>query len=239
MTGHQGVWSSNFGYAFASEPQGEPCPRCGTTSRTYGVVQSTIATGTASSSRTVGKKRTATARGYPDWEGRAIPPGRGRSAYFQRNESGYEFLRKTRRWHLRERLVDRRCNRYREYIEDAETGEWLLFLVSFYLAKYFAVGFAFVPIYTVLVNRLTHAIASLALWRYNPGLYTTLLLFFPWGIFLLAYFNGITRYSLLFNVIGLLAGLAVHAFIVVYALRRRSKLESGSRRAAEATADAS
>ena len=235
MTGHQGVWSSNFGYAFASEPQGEPCPRCGTTSRTYGVVQSTIATGTASSSRTVGKKRTATARGYPDWEGRAIPPGRGRSAYFQRNESGYEFLRKTRRWHLRERLVDRRCNRYREYIEDAETGEWLLFLVSFYLAKYFAVGFAFVPIYTVLVNRLTHAIASLALWRYNPGLYTTLLLFFPWGIFLLVYFNAATETSLVFNVICVLVGIVGHAIIVVYALRRRSRLKSGSHRGAAAS----
>jgi hypothetical protein len=179
MTGHQGVWCSNCGYEFTSEPQGEPCPRCGNTSRTYGVVQSTIATGTASkalckridpfakrafqhaaayglrfsarrlglrratsqhfsclsaccginhfekrcNSRTVGKKRTATAKGYPDWEGRAIPPGRGRSAYFQRNELGYEFFRKTRRWHLRERLIDRREKRYREYIEDAETGE--------------------------------------------------------------------------------------------------------------------
>jgi hypothetical protein len=60
---------------------------------------------------------------------------------------------------------------------------WLLFLISFYLAKNVAIGFAFVPVYTVLVNGLTHVIASLALRRYNPGLYTTLLLFFPWGIF--------------------------------------------------------
>jgi Protein of unknown function with HXXEE motif len=111
---------------------------------------------------------------------------------------------------------------------------WLLFLVSFYLAKYIAVGFAFVPIYTVLVNGLTHVIASLALRRYNPGLYTTLLLFFPWGIFLLVYFNADTGASLLFNVIGILVGLIGHAIIVVYALRRRSRLESGSRRGAEA-----
>jgi hypothetical protein len=81
---------------------------------------------------------------------------------------------------------------------------WLLFLISFYLAKYVAIGFAFVPVYTVLVNGLTHVIASLALRRYNPGLYTTLLLFFPWGIFLLVYFNAATGASLLFNVIGLL-----------------------------------
>lgn len=111
---------------------------------------------------------------------------------------------------------------------------WLLFLVSFYLAKYVAVGFAFVPIYTVLVNGMTHVIASLMLRRYNPGLYTTLLLFFPWGIFLLIYFNAAAGASLLFNVIGLLVGIVGHAIIVVYALRRRGKLESGSRRGAEA-----
>jgi len=112
---------------------------------------------------------------------------------------------------------------------------WLLFLVSFYLAKYVAVGFAFVPIYTVLVNGLTHVIASLALRRYNPGLYTSLLLFFPWGIYLLVYFNAATGPSLVFNVIGLLVGIVGHAIIVVYALRRRSRLESGSRRGAAAS----
>jgi hypothetical protein len=111
---------------------------------------------------------------------------------------------------------------------------WLLFLISFYLAKYVAIGFAFVPIYTVLVNGLTHVIASLALRRYNPGLYTTLLLFFPWGLFLLVYFNAATGSNLVFNVIGVLVGIVGHAIIVVYALRRRSNLESGSRRGAEA-----
>ena len=102
-------------------------------------------------------------------------------------------------------------------------------------AKYVAVGFAFVPVYTGLVNGLTHAIASLALRRYNPGLYTTLLLFFPWGIFLLVYFNAATEPSLVFNVIGVLVGIVGHAIIVVYALRRRSRLESGSHRGAAAS----
>ena len=49
--------------------------------------------------------------------------GGGRSRYFLLIKTGYEFFRKTRRWHLRERLVDRRGNRYREHIADAETGE--------------------------------------------------------------------------------------------------------------------
>jgi hypothetical protein len=59
-------------------------------------------------------------------------------------------------------------------------------------------------------------------------------LFFPWGIFLLVYFSRITPSNLLFNGIGLLAAILGHAIIVVYAIRRRKKLEAGSLRSAEA-----
>jgi hypothetical protein len=103
---------------------------------------------------------------------------------------------------------------------------WVLFLVCFYLAKYVSIGFAFVPVYMTLLNGLTHVIASLALRRYNPGLYTSVLLFFPLGIFLLVYFSRITPSNLVFNWVGLVAAVIGHAIIVVYALRRRSKLEA-------------
>lgn len=106
---------------------------------------------------------------------------------------------------------------------------WLAFLVSFYLAKYVALGIAFVPIYLTIINGFTHVVASIALRRYNPGLYTSLLLFLPWGLFLLIYLNFITRFSLFFNGIGLLTSVLGHIVIVVYALRRRGKLESGTR----------
>ena len=88
-------------FSFIAEPT--PCPECGKKfhRRTFH----------------------ATAKTYPDMEARAIPPGRGKSAYFQKIQTGYEFFRKWGRWHLRERLVDRRGKRYREHIEDAETGE--------------------------------------------------------------------------------------------------------------------
>jgi len=105
---------------------------------------------------------------------------------------------------------------------------WLAFLVSFYLATYVALGIAFVPIYLTILNGFTHVVASIALRRYNPSLYTSLLLFLPWGFFLLIYFNAITRFSLSFNGIGLLTGMIGHVVIVVYALRRRGKLESGT-----------
>jgi hypothetical protein len=81
---------------------------------------------------------------------------------------------------------------------------WVLFVVSFYLAKYVAIGIALVPVYATVFNGFTHAIASIVLRRYNPGLYTALVCFVPWGIFLLIYFNAITRPSLLLNGAGLL-----------------------------------
>jgi hypothetical protein len=112
-------------------------------------------------------------------------------------------------------------------------GLFPVFLVSFYLAKYVALGFAFVPYWLTLFNGLTHVVASLLLRRYNPpGLYTNLALFFPWGLFLLIYFFGVVASDLLFNVVGLLAAVVGHALIVVYALRRRSKLEAGTLRGA-------
>jgi hypothetical protein len=112
---------------------------------------------------------------------------------------------------------------------------WVLFIVSFYLAKYVAIGVAFVPVCGTIFNGFTHAIASIVLRRYNPGLYTALVLFLPWGMFLLIYFNAITRPSLLFNGVGLLVGILLHAIILGYALRRRSKLKSRSRGEVEAS----
>jgi uncharacterized protein with HXXEE motif len=58
---------------------------------------------------------------------------------------------------------------------------WVLFIVSFYLARYVAIGVAFVPVYAAIFNGFTHAIASIVLRRYNPSLYTALVLFLPWG----------------------------------------------------------
>jgi endogenous inhibitor of DNA gyrase (YacG/DUF329 family) len=95
------------------------CPKCGTEFSL--VAQATLCPSCEKKIHRV--VLATTAKGYPDMQAKAIPPGRGKSAYFQWIKTGYEFFRKTRRWHLRERLIDRREKRYREYIEDAETGE--------------------------------------------------------------------------------------------------------------------
>jgi hypothetical protein len=51
---------------------------------------------------------------------------------------------------------------------------------------------------------------------------------------LLIYFSRITPSSLLFDMLGLLSAILGHAIIVVYAIRRRNKLQAGSLRGAEA-----
>ena len=103
-------------------------------------------------------------------------------------------------------------------------GVWLLFLVAFYLARYLALVFALVPIYAMLVNGLTHVAAGLALRRSNPGLVTSLVLFLPWGGFLLVWINGRTGAVLADNAVALLIALLLHAVIVAYAVRRRRRL---------------
>lgn len=108
-------------------------------------------------------------------------------------------------------------------------GVWLVFLVFFYLARYVASGFAFIPVYLVLVNAITHILASVRLRTYNPGLYTSALLFIPWGLFLGIYFSAVLQASLLFNAIGLLFAVAEHAAIALYAVSRRNRLRQISR----------
>jgi hypothetical protein len=105
-------------------------------------------------------------------------------------------------------------------------GVWALFLVSFYLARFVAFDFAFVPIYLTLVDAVVHLLTSLRYRGYNPGLWTSLVLFLPWGGYLLAFFNDLTRAGLLVNVAALLFAVVVHAAIVVFALRRRERLEA-------------
>jgi hypothetical protein len=72
-------------------------------------------------------------------------------------------------------------------------------------------------------------LTSMRLRTYNLGLYTSVVLFLPWGTFLALYFSGIVRASLLFDAIGLLLlAVAEHATIELYVISRRRKLGAGS-----------
>jgi hypothetical protein len=102
---------------------------------------------------------------------------------------------------------------------------WALFSVLFYLATYVELGLALIPAYLTAVNAVTHIIGTLVLRRYNPGLYTAVALFVPWSVPLIFYVSDRIDGVWLYNIIGLVIALAVHAAIMAYALHRRSRLE--------------
>lgn len=101
---------------------------------------------------------------------------------------------------------------------------WALFIAVFYLATYVELGLALIPAYLVAVNALTHVAGTLALRRYNAGLYTALALFIPWSVPLIFYISDRIDSVWLYNILGMVVALAVHAAILGYALHRRSAL---------------
>jgi len=107
-------------------------------------------------------------------------------------------------------------------------GVWLLDLPAFYLAAYVDLGFALIPAYLMTVNAIVHILGTLATRRYNPGLYTALALFIPWGVFMTVYVSERTDNALAFNILGLAIALAVHAGIVIFALHRRRELTASA-----------
>ena len=104
-------------------------------------------------------------------------------------------------------------------------GVWLVFVVAFYLAKYWAIGFALVPVYLTLVNAVSHVVAAVVVRGYDPGLVTSLLLFVPWGGFLMVYFSDDVDRVLRVNAAALVASVLGHAVVIVYAVRKRKRLE--------------
>jgi hypothetical protein len=115
---------------------------------------------------------------------------------------------------------------------------WVLFLISFYLARFVSLEFALLPVYLTLVNGVIHLLATARLRRYNPGLWTALILFLPWGVVLLRYFNDFTGAGLLTNLAALIFAIALHAAIFVWALRRRARLQACQNRVPPSVASA-
>ena len=60
-------------------------------------------------------------------------------------------------------------------------GVWGVTLLSLYAALLFGTGWGLTGIYLVLVNGLIHVIGAVAKRAYNPGLWTALALFLPFG----------------------------------------------------------
>jgi hypothetical protein len=101
-------------------------------------------------------------------------------------------------------------------------GVWGIDLVAIYLAWFVAGGFGLIATYLTLINGLLHVFQGVALRRYNPGLWTSLVLFLPLGGWS-CYAIGIDM-DWLWHGLGIGVAVVVHALIIVHVLRRRALL---------------
>jgi len=112
-------------------------------------------------------------------------------------------------------------------------GVWGIDLLAIYLAVFVAPGWGLMAIYLPLVNALGHIGEGLVLRRYNPGLWTALLLFVPvsgTALFLLS--RGAAA-SHLMQAAGFAVALLVHVAIIAHVkFRKRALIAPGPARPA-------
>jgi hypothetical protein len=92
---------------------------------------------------------------------------------------------------------------------------WLLGLVVLYLTEYVNGVFALVAGYLTAVNGLLHVIVGVVLRGYNPGFWTSLMLFLPLGIYTLWVCTLLDGAGLAQHVFAAIVAVAVHAVIMV------------------------
>jgi hypothetical protein len=107
-------------------------------------------------------------------------------------------------------------------------GVWGLELVAIYLAVFVDLRVGLVAFYLPLVNALTHIREAVVRREYNPGLWTSLVLFLPisgWGLYLVSVQSGATWID---QLLGAGAAVAVHVAIIVYIVARVRHLRATS-----------
>lgn len=101
---------------------------------------------------------------------------------------------------------------------------WILDVVVIYLAWRVDLGLGLIAVYLMLINAFVHMAGAIRSRSYNPGLVTAVVLFLPFGGYAWWRIAASGAATAAEHVIGLAIGIAVHAIIVGYAIRRRSML---------------
>jgi hypothetical protein len=101
---------------------------------------------------------------------------------------------------------------------------WMLDVVVIYLARGVALGFGLIAVYLMLINAFVHIAGAIRSRAYNPGLVTSIVLFLPFGGYAWWRIEASGAPTTAEHIVGLAIGIAVHAIIVAYAIRRRSTL---------------
>lgn len=101
---------------------------------------------------------------------------------------------------------------------------WILDVAVLYLAWAVDLGFGLIAVYLMLINAIVHIVGAVRSRSYNPGLVTAVVLFLPFSSYAWWQIQISGAPTAVDHIVGLSIGIAVHAIIVGYALRRRSVL---------------
>ena len=96
---------------------------------------------------------------------------------------------------------------------------WVLDLCILYVAVYWNSSLGLIAAYLTLVNGLSHVIVAIVQRRYNPGLWTSIVLFLPFGGASIVILTMATQAAILYQVVGLVSAIVVHAIILIYIRR--------------------
>jgi hypothetical protein len=103
-------------------------------------------------------------------------------------------------------------------------GVWGFDLAALYLAWGVRPALGLAAGYLAVVNATVHVAAAIRRREYNPGLWTALALFLPFGTWCLASVSLASLAGLADHLIGLAAAVAVHGAIILHVVRRARAL---------------
>jgi hypothetical protein len=104
-------------------------------------------------------------------------------------------------------------------------GVWGITFVSLCMAVFVAAGWGFIGAYLIAVNAIVHLVWWGGMRKYNPGLWTAILLFVPLSILTFWKSAGIQA-TWLNHVVGLAVAIGIHAAIVIQTGRRARHLRA-------------
>ena len=97
---------------------------------------------------------------------------------------------------------------------------WGVISLSLYGAALFSLGWALIAVYLVLVNAVVHIVHAILFRRYNPGLFTALVLFLPMGVITLVLIDRAGGGSIKSHSVGFVTAVAIHAAILMHVRRK-------------------
>jgi hypothetical protein len=100
---------------------------------------------------------------------------------------------------------------------------WLGTLVVLYLCVYVNIVWGLLSGYLVAFNGIVHIISSIRLRRYNPGLWTSVFIFLPLGIYIIYVITKESGAGLLYNGIFLAVTILLHSMILINVRRQRRR----------------